>query len=1105
MAVAGPLSDIYSQHWSPVLFGIARILSPMDPENSSIRKLASTSLRLNIVLLCALSLALLLVGTCYWALARVVQEEKDKISFHFSRLMGDIRDHESFLLRIAQQSDAATQKRDQDTVPLQRRLLMREGDLEIHEGREFSFSLPFTLATREHASPSELSGGPFSIGVMVANYYSSFWSTSAYPAPKTVLLNLTGDTSLAVPSLNSSPGHGGLARDTYLEVIGRILERLREKPPPRGDMRVHWGRAGAFYGNSQALLGHISVDLPDELWWENSPTRQLVAVTLLEMARINDFVRLLGQRFFTELALMEPGGEVVYGPAELLQGADEGMSLTRRGVLMKLGSLPDGGWVAVYRIDYESFFSYARWQLLGILAALFGCIGGGWYASHWYSRRVVLPARQAHSEIVESEVFSRAVIHTAPVALCVLRRDTREVLLQNRLAELWLGDAQEITRLSRDWDFSQLPEEAGGDICAVLGERYLYARFAPTRYHGEDVVLCAFNDITTHKDAQSALVEAKRSADAASEAKTLFLATMSHEIRTPLYGVLGTLELLGLTSLTRQQQEYLSTIQRSSSTLLQLISDILDVSKIEAGQMALEEVEFSPLELAEEVMRGHAAMAESKGLQLYSCLDAGLPGLLHGDAARIRQILNNLLSNALKFTDFGRVVLRLKVLERRNGQVQLQWQVTDTGIGISQEQQRRLFEPFYQVHGHQHTIAGTGLGLSICWNLSQMLNGTLRVVSEVGLGSSFSLALRLEVVEERQVALDGVGLQEGSIYVRAPARELAAGFAAWVERWGAIGMVVEQLPEAPPPGAVLLDLLPEARIEPAWSGPRVCACHDGGYQPQAGEQGWRVSIHHLRGIGQALLLAQRGETVLAAEEEPAARLTRLGLRVLVAEDNPINQLLLKEQLEELGCTATIAANGQEALQHWAPGAFDVLLTDVNMPQMNGYELVRALRQRDARIPVIGVTANAMREEGERCMAVGMNAWLVKPMSLRTLHNGLRRVCDGIALPLVETPEAAALLEDDERIEVSPKMRVLFVRTMREDIEKARTALQQGDLDGVRQVVHRLRGALAVVQAHALANACGVMEDTLIAERPGDALDAAVEALLERVEKALAAP
>lgn len=233
-----------------------------------------------------------------------------------------------------------------------------------------------------------------------------------------------------------------------------------------------------------------------------------------------------------------------------------------------------------------------------------------------------------------------------------------------------------------------------------------------------------------------------------------------------------------------------------------------------------------------------------------------------------------------------------------------------------------------------------------------------------------------------------------------------------------------------------------------------------------------------------------------------ARLGKLGLRVLVAEDNPINQALLKEQLEELGCRVTLTSNGREALQRWAPGAFDALLTDVNMPVMNGYELVGELRRHDSWLPIIGVTANALREEGERCMAVGMNAWLVKPMSLRTLHDGLLKVCGHVA---AESPEGEAAPEvpAQDCIQVSEKMRDLFLRTMRQDMQGVTDALQDGDLATVRQQVHRLRGALAVVQAHGLSDACGAVEEALIAQPAGPELSAAVNALLGRIEAALA--
>lgn len=1076
-------------------------------DNGSIRKLASNSLRLNIALLGAVSLALLLVGACYWALGRVVQEERDKVYFHFARLVGDIHEHEAFLSRIARQSDENTQRQDLDTIPLQRRLLLRDEGMEIHEGREFSFAMPFTLAQQVRHLEPEDKPGPFSLGVMLANFYSSFWSTSAYPSPQVLLLDLHGPTSLAVPSIGTFLDRP-LTRENYLPLIARVRAALESDPPQRDDAQVHWAPAGRYSGrDDRELLAYVSVDLPDALWWQGDHDRHVVAVSLLDRDRINDFEQILDRPVYDQLELISPSGAVLFDTLDSTATAedfDDGLNLGVGGVVFKVRNVSDGGWTGLYRLTYQSFFRYAKWQFLGGLALVLGSLAGGWLAIRWYARRVVGPARQAHLDIVESDAFSRAVIQTAPVALCVLRRDNHQVVMQNRLAELWLGDAEAIIRLSRDWDLTGSAEEVGNEFVLQVQQRFLHAIFALTRYKGEEVVLCTFNDISAHQQAQQVLSDAKHSADAASEAKSVFLATMSHEIRTPLYGVLGTLELLGLTELSHQQRDYLDTIQRSSSTLLQLISDILDVSKIEAGQMALEPVEFNPLELAEDAVASYAGVAEGKELQLYACIESSVPGLVRGDAARIRQILGNLLSNALKFTDIGRVVLRLKRVASENGEVALQWQVTDTGIGIAQEQQRRLFEPFYQAHGHEHTISGTGLGLSICSRLSELMGGHLRVVSETGLGSSFTFTLPLPVLEERQPVCENTHLRQDAVYVRAPVKELAQSLAAWVECWGASALVIETLPAEAPPNTVLLDLLGGGEVDPLWPAARVCALAEAGLQPQASEHGWSVSLYHLAGIAQALHLAQQGSVGQSEPPRRPARLGKLGLRILVAEDNPINQALLKEQLEELGCRVTLTGNGREALQRWQPGAFDALLTDVNMPIMNGYELVRELRRHDSWIPIIGVTANALREEGERCMAVGMNAWLVKPMSLRTLHDGLRKVCGNLLGKLEEVvSEGEDSAPDDDGIQVSEKMRELFIRTMRQDMQGVQQALQDSDLPTVRQQVHRLRGALAVVRAHALSDACGAVEEALVAQPAGPELTAAVTTLMARIESALA--
>lgn len=1068
---------------------------------NSIRKLARSSLRLNIVLLGAVSLALMLIGACYWALGRVVQEEREKVNSHFSRLVGDIREHEAFLKRIALQSGEAARRHDLSTIPLQQRLLARGQGMEIHEGREFSFAMPFTLARRHVASDRPLTEpGGFYLGVMLANLYSSFWSGSAFPSPQLVVLDLQGQTSLAVPAIGDLRDEAPLTRESYLPTVAQLASTLEAHTPRRTAARVHWARGE---GGGQQLLAYISLDVPDELWWDDDPARRVVAATLLDLDGINSYERSLQRPAFDELELVSPGGEVLIDSLGKAADFSDGLNLDSGGLVFKVPASVGGGWSAFYRLTYAGFFQYAKWQFIGGLLVVLSSLVGGWAATRWYKRQVVGPARQARVDILESHAFSRAVIQTVPIALCVLRRSNHEVLMQNRLAGLWLGDAQAITQLSHAWDLGGNAEPAGKEFVLQHGERFLHVTFALTRYRGEEVVLCTFNDITDHRLAQQVLTEAKHSADAASEAKTLFLATMSHEIRTPLYGVLGTLELLGLTDLNRQQRDYLDTIQRSSASLMQLISDVLDVSKIEAGQMALEAQDFDPLALAEEVVAGFAAVANGKHLQLYACIDANLPRKLRGEANRVRQILNNLLSNALKFTDLGRVVLRLKVVETTAGQATLQWQVTDTGIGMSQEQQQRVFEPFYQAHGHEPSVTGTGLGLSICLRLSELMGGRLQVVSELGLGSSFTFTLQMPVLDGGPALGDQALLQPGVVHVRSPVKELAHSLALWVEAWGATAQMIDTLPEHVAPGAVLLDLLGSAEDSTSWPAVRVCALAEAGQQLQATDGGWVVSLYHLAALAQALQLAQQG-VIGDFDPGPVARaapLGKLGLRVLVAEDNPINQVLLKEQLEELGCQVTLASNGREALARWQPDAFDVLLSDINMPVINGYELVRALREQGATLPIIGVTANALREEGERCIAVGMNAWLAKPLSLRTLHDGLLGVFPGVQAE--PRQQEASGLAQEKGLQVPASMRELFIATLRQDMLALQQALQAGDLVAVGQQAHRLRGALAVVQAHALSDACAVVEEVLKAGTERLELVPIVAELLENLESALA--
>lgn len=400
--------------------------------------------------------------------------------------------------------------------------------------------------------------------------------------------------------------------------------------------------------------------------------------------------------------------------------------------------------------------------------------------------------------------------------------------------------------------------------------------------------------------------------------------------------------MLGLTDLDPHQKTYLHTIQRSSATLFQLISDVLDVSKIESGQMAIEAVDFCPLDMLEDTLHTYAAFARRKGLQLYSCIDPQLPSCLMGDPMRIRQVLNNLVSNAIKFTDFGCVVIRARVVGSDANNVDLEWQVTDSGVGIAEAQQAKLFDLFYQAPDTA-SAGGTGLGLPICRWLAQMMDGEIRVVSEPGLGSSFTLKMRLPLCCGALTNLPLIEPSPTPVYVQAPVRELAQAMSDWLNRLGITAALAATTQDKDSHHAVLVDLLP-ASPKP-WAGQRVL-CLPGAHSPPLHTaQGWVVDMHDIRTIAATVSLAQHGR-----HEQPAATLPqsagRLELRILVAEDNPVNQAIIKEQLEALGCSVSLAANGEQALQLWQPEAFDLVLTDVNMPLMNGYELARTLREHD---------------------------------------------------------------------------------------------------------------------------------------------------------------
>ncbi|MGU7840019.1 ATP-binding protein [Burkholderia sp. AW33-5] len=605
-------------------------------------------------------------------------------------------------------------------------------------------------------------------------------------------------------------------------------------------------------------------------------------------------------------------------------------------------------------------------------------------------RRILGPAYRRAERLKEGEELNRTLIRTAPVGLALIAESDGTVRLRNDVMaryenpvygeplsrRIWrvfmaqVGDdpvASRRTLIDLDMPLMRVDDDA----C----ERNLLVNIVRVRYRGTDALLATIIDITARKQTEQSLVDARRAADQANKAKSVFLATMSHEIRTPLNAVLGNLELMKRGPLPDTQRRRLEIADSSSSALLRIVDDVLDLSRVEAGELHINSGRFDCAALMRDVTESFRPLATEKGLGLTCDIAPDMAPPRIGDPVRLRQIVSNLLGNAIKFTHTGTVRVTVRELQA-HGLDAIEVAVADTGIGIPESAIPTIFAPYRQADDSIHRrYGGTGLGLALCQRLVDAMHGDISVRSK---------------------------LREGSVFVvRVP--------------------------------------LAVAVIEPAV---------DSADEPQV-----------------------RPSEVLqtAVEREP--------LRVLAIEDHPASRLLLADQFREFGVDATIAENGAQALDMLAGNAFALVLTDLGLPDTDGWTLARAVLARDATMPIVGMTARIGERDALRCAEAGIRMLLRKPVSLGALQQALREHARGGGADTVShaNPERVTLTES-------------MANTMREvtlaSCASIDRALESGDAHGVMRELHSLSGGFASVGQQVLAELCSGLQQVVHDDGPG---------------------
>jgi len=745
-----------------------------------------------------------------------------------------------------------------------------------------------------------------------------------------------------------------------------------------------------------------------------------------------------------QLVTMDPSaddGDRVQRMLKLASQRDEAVSpgapVFRNGFLLFHGKLEPTGWTLAYALSWSDIAAGIAGSAGTLCAATLLALMVMWGLLLRFHRREFMPLYARSQRVFDSEALCRSVIEMAPVGLGLIARDDgRFMLVSPALTDMVERSGGDYHALSSQVvDAWQARGHATGvvqdaPLAGSVQAAHLQLEFVAcgARYQGTDVLIAAVADVTAKRQLVQKLEEAVHAADLANAAKSSFLAAMSHEIRTPLNVILGNLELLECSALDAGQHDRVHTLRASATSLLALVSDILDFSKIEAGAMSVESIAFDVITTVERELNAFASIAKAKGLALFCDIAVDSTQQMRGDPTRFAQVLRNLLNNALKFTDVGRVTVRVAIIAETHDAPHLSVEVEDTGIGIDADHRCNLFKAFSQGDvSITRRYGGTGLGLALCDRLVTAMGGRIDVTSEPGIGSRFTVRVPL--------GMNIVSFGEPPA-VFAGRLTLIAAHAAWREfavphlrAWG-FDVSVYDSPSSLPggiarPGPVVLIGDSDTWSHADLTGMADCellilAIPDGPREPYRSGDTVRVSSYSLRGLRAALALGgpvsgasgvdvvsgdlpRRDDSAAADISRQAAGHGSRALRVLVAQEESINDSILGEQLTTLDCTATEVGSARAALESLGDGGWDVLLIGDDLPDMRGYQLAEAARGVDPACDVLIVTSHLTPEGVRRCTTAGVRRILTKPVTLRHLRGALAHALQGRAATSAKKP------------------------------------------------------------------------------------------------------